>query len=59
MIRASRFLVRASDLVSPRRERLRDARWWSSDFRPKMGYKPRNDIESIVQKLTGVVGLIP
>lgn len=51
--------LRASELVSPRRERLRDREVIVFDFRPKPGYKARNDIESIVLKLTGIVWIDP
>jgi hypothetical protein len=51
--------LRASELVSPRRERLRDREVIVFDFRPKAGYKPRNDIESIVLKLTGIIWIDP
>lgn len=51
--------LRAAELVSPRRERLRERDTIVFDFRPRAGYKPRNDVESIVQKLTGIVWIDP
>jgi hypothetical protein len=51
--------LRAAELVSPRRERLRERETIVFDFRPRAGYKPRNDMESIVQKLTGIVWIDP
>jgi hypothetical protein len=51
--------LRTAELVSPRRERLRDRETIVFDFRPRPGYKPRNDIESIIQKLTGIIWIDP
>jgi hypothetical protein len=51
--------LRASELVSPRRERLRDRETIVFDFRPRAGFKPRNNMEAIVQKLTGIVWIDP
>lgn len=51
--------LRAAELVSPRRERLRDRDAIVFDFRPRAGYKPKSSIESIVTKLTGVVWIDP
>lgn len=51
--------LRAAELVSPRRERLRDRETIVFDFRPRAGYKPRNDVESMVQKLTGIIWIDP
>jgi hypothetical protein len=51
--------LRAAELVSPRRERLRERDTIVFDFRPRAGYKPRNDVESIVQKLTGIIWIDP
>lgn len=51
--------LRSAELVSPRRERLRDRDTIVFDFRPRVGYKPKGDIESIVSKLTGVVWIDP
>jgi hypothetical protein len=51
--------LRAAELVSPRRERLRDRDTVVFDFRPRAGYKPRNDVESITQKLTGIIWIDP
>ena len=51
--------LRAAELVSPRRERLREREAIVFDFRPRAGYKPRNDIESIISKLTGIMWIDP
>lgn len=51
--------LRAAELVSPRRERLRERDTIVFDFRPRRGYKPKNDVESIVQKLTGIIWIDP
>lgn len=51
--------LRTAELVSPRRERLRERETIVFDFRPRAGYKPRNDIESIIQKLTGIIWIDP
>lgn len=51
--------LRSAELVSPRRERLRDRDTIVFDFRPRAGYKPKGDIENIVSKLTGVVWIDP
>lgn len=51
--------LRTAELVSPRRERLRERETIVFDFRPRAGYKPRNDMESIAQKLTGIIWIDP
>ncbi|MBV9957113.1 MAG: hypothetical protein JO360_01775, partial [Acidobacteria bacterium] len=51
--------LRSAELVSPRRERLRERDTIVFDFRPRAGYKPRTTIESMVSKLTGVVWIDP
>ncbi len=51
--------LRATELVSPRRERLRDREAIVFDFRPRIGYKPKNDAESIISKLTGIMWIDP
>jgi hypothetical protein len=51
--------LHSAELVSPRRERLRDRDTIVFDFRPRAGYKPKGDIENIVSKLTGVVWIDP
>ncbi len=51
--------LRAAELVSPRRERLRDRNAIVVDFRPRVGYKPKNSAESIVSKLAGIVWIDP
>lgn len=51
--------LRATELVSPRRERLRDREAVVFDFRPRANYKPVKKIDSIVSKLAGVVWIDP
>lgn len=51
--------IRSAELVSPRRETLRGREAIVFDFRPRAGYKPKGDIESVVSKLTGVVWIDP
>ena len=51
--------LRTAELVSPRRERLRERETIVFDFRPRPGYKPKNDMESIAQKLTGIIWIDP
>lgn len=51
--------LRAAELVSPRREKLRDRDAIVVDFRPRAGYKPKNSLESIVSKLAGVMWIDP
>lgn len=51
--------LRSAELVSPRRERLRERETIVFDFRPRAGYKPKNDVESIIQKLTGIIWIDP
>jgi hypothetical protein len=51
--------LRAAELVSPRRERLRNRDSIVFDFRPRAGYKPKGRVESIVSKLAGVVWIDP
>ena len=51
--------LRASEFVSPRRERFRDRDAVVFDFRPRPGFKAANRGESIVSKLTGVVWIDP
>jgi hypothetical protein len=51
--------MRAAEMVSPRRERLRERETIVFDFRPRPGYKPKNDMEAIAQKLTGIVWIDP
>ena len=51
--------LRAAELVSPRRERLREREAIVFDFRPRVGYKPKGSVESIVSKLAGVVWVDP
>lgn len=49
----------AAEMVSPRRERLRDRDAIVFDFRPRAGYKPKTSVESIITKLAGVVWIDP
>ncbi len=51
--------LRAAEMVSPRRERLREREAIVFDFRPRVGYKPKNSTESIISKLTGIVWIDP
>jgi hypothetical protein len=51
--------LRASVLVSPRRERFRDRDVIVFDFRPRPGFKPADRGESIVSKLSGVIWVDP
>ena len=51
--------LRASEFVSPRRERFRDRDAVVFDFRPRPGFKAANRGESVVGKLTGVVWIDP
>jgi hypothetical protein len=51
--------LRAAEFVSPRRERLGDRDVIVFDFRPRAGFKPTNQGESIVSKLSGVVWVDP
>jgi len=51
--------LRAAEMVSPRRERLREREAIVFDFRPRVGYKPKNSTESIISKLTGVMWIDP
>lgn len=51
--------LRVAELVSPRREKLRDRDAIVFDFRPRAGYKPKNRLESIVSKLAGVMWIDP
>lgn len=51
--------LRACEFVSPRRERFREREAVVFDFRPRANFKPRNDEESIISKLSGVVWIDP
>jgi hypothetical protein len=51
--------LRASEFVSPRRERLRDRDVVVFDFRPRPGFKPSTQGENIVSKLSGVIWVDP
>lgn len=51
--------LRAAELVSPRRESLRGREAIVFDFRPRVGHKPKGDLESIVSKVAGIVWIDP
>jgi hypothetical protein len=51
--------LRAAEMVSPRREKLRERDAIVFDFRPRVGYKPKNSTESIISKLTGIMWIDP
>lgn len=47
-------LLRASDFVSPRRERFHDRDAVVFDFLPRADFRPRNRLDSVVAKLSGI-----
>jgi len=51
--------LRVVELVSPRREKLRERDAIVFDFRPRTDYKAKNRVESIVSKLAGVMWIDP
>ncbi|HST52117.1 MAG TPA: hypothetical protein VLJ61_08915 [Pyrinomonadaceae bacterium] len=51
--------LRAAEFVSPRRERLHERDMIVFDFRPRPGFKPATQGESIVSKLGGVIWIDP
>ena len=51
--------LRASEFVSPRRERFRERDAIVFDFRPRPGFRARTRGESIASKLSGVVWVDP
>jgi hypothetical protein len=51
--------LRASEFVSPRRERFRERDAIVFDFRPRPGFKPSNQGETIASKLVGTVWVDP
>ncbi|MBA2338863.1 MAG: hypothetical protein H0V88_00580 [Pyrinomonadaceae bacterium] len=53
------ILLRACELVSPRRERFRDRDSVVFDFRPREGFRPANRVESLVSKLGGIMWIDP
>ncbi|MEJ7575471.1 MAG: hypothetical protein WKF74_00530 [Pyrinomonadaceae bacterium] len=53
------ILLRACELVAPRRERFRDRDAVVFDFRPRAGFRPANRVESLVGKLGGIVWIDP
>jgi hypothetical protein len=57
-VEISTFL-RACEFVSPRREHFRERDVIVFDFRPRAGFKPSTQGESIVSKLSGVIWVDP
>lgn len=53
------LFLRASEFVSPRRERFGDRDVIVSDFRGRPGFKPSSRAESIASKLVGVAWIDP
>jgi hypothetical protein len=51
--------LRASELVSPRRERFHERDMIVFDFRPRAGFRPATQAESVVSKLGGVIWIDP
>lgn len=51
--------LRACEFVAPRRERFREREAIVFDFRPRAGFKPSNNSESLVAKLAGIVWIDP
>jgi hypothetical protein len=51
--------LRASEFVSPRRERFHERDMIVFDFRPRAGFKPTTQAESVVSKLGGVIWIDP
>ena len=51
--------LRISQLTNPRRERFRGQEVVVFEFEPRLGHKPRNRIESLVQRLTGSIWVDP
>lgn len=51
--------LRACEFVAPRRERFRERDAIVFDFRPRAGFKPSNNSESLVAKLAGIVWIDP
>lgn len=51
--------LRAAEFVSPRRERFHERDVIVFDFRPRAGFKPSTQGESIVSKLSGVIWVDP
>jgi hypothetical protein len=51
--------LRASEFVSPRRERFRDRDAVVFDFRARPGFRPGNRDETLIAKLAGVVWIDP
>lgn len=51
--------LRACEFVSPRRERFGERDVIVFDFRPRAGFRPSNQGESIVSKLSGVIWVDP
>jgi hypothetical protein len=57
-VEISTFL-RACEFVSPRRERFHDRDTIVFDFRPRAGFRPATQAESIVSKLSGIIWVDP
>jgi len=57
-VEISTFL-RASELISPRRETFRGRDSIVFDFRPRAGFRPSNRGESVVSKLSGIIWIDP
>jgi hypothetical protein len=51
--------LKACEFVSPRRETLGGRETIVFDFRPRIGFKPKNSEESLIAKLIGVVWIDP
>jgi hypothetical protein len=51
--------LRACEFVAPRRERFSERDAIVFDFRPRPGFKPSNNSESLVAKLAGIVWIDP
>jgi hypothetical protein len=51
--------LRVCEFISPRRESFGDREAIVFDFRPRLGFKPKNREESLIAKLIGVVWIDP
>jgi hypothetical protein len=51
--------LRASEFISPRRERFRDRDVIVFDFRPRAGFRPSDGGEALASKLSGVMWVDP
>ncbi|MGB8510265.1 MAG: hypothetical protein WCD76_17950 [Pyrinomonadaceae bacterium] len=52
-------ILRACELVSPRRERFRERDTIVFDFRARVGFRPSTRAESVVSKLAGTIWIDP